>query len=63
MNSPGGSKGSGERWLVLFLLCLMYLITYLDRVSMANTAPMIIKEFGFSKVQMGIIFSAFIWSY
>jgi sugar phosphate permease len=51
------------RWVVLFLLCLMYLITYLDRVSMANTAPLIIKEFGFSKVTMGIIFSAFIWSY
>jgi sugar phosphate permease len=49
--------------VVLFLLCLMYLITYLDRVSMANTAPLIIKEFGFSKVTMGIIFSAFIWSY
>jgi len=63
MDSPGESKTSHERWLVLFLLCLMYLITYLDRVSMANTAPMIIKEYGFSKVQMGIIFSAFIWSY
>jgi sugar phosphate permease len=63
MDSPGESRTSHERWLVLFLLCLMYLITYLDRVSMANTAPMIIKEYGFSKVQMGIIFSAFIWSY
>ena len=63
MDRPGESTGSHERWLVLFLLCLMYLITYLDRVSMANTAPMIIKEYGFSKVQMGIIFSAFIWSY
>jgi sugar phosphate permease len=63
MNGPGESRASHERWLVLFLLCLMYLITYLDRVSMANTATMITKEFGFSKVQMGIIFSAFIWSY
>ncbi len=63
MNGPGESRASHERWLVLFLLCLMYLITYLDRVSMANTASMIIKEYGFSKVQMGIIFSAFIWSY
>jgi sugar phosphate permease len=63
MVSTGESRGSHERWLVLLLLCLMYLITYLDRVSMANTAPLIIKEFGFSKVQMGVIFSAFIWSY
>src|SRR5579863_9388954 len=57
------SGRSHVRWVVLLLLCLMYLITYLDRVSMANTAPMISKEFGFSKDTMGIIFSAFIWSY
>jgi sugar phosphate permease len=55
--------GSHIRWVVLFLLSLMYLITYLDRVSLASTAPMISKEFAFSKVTMGIIFSAFIWSY
>ena len=29
----------------------------------ANTAPLISKEYGFSKVTMGIIFSAFIWAY
>jgi sugar phosphate permease len=57
------SGRSHVRWVVLLLLCLMYLITYLDRVSMANTAPLISKEYGFSKVTMGIIFSAFIWSY
>src|SRR5579863_10622212 len=57
------SKPSRERWLVLALLCLMYLITYLDRVSLANTAPLISKEFGFSKATMGVIFSAFVWAY
>ena len=54
---------SQARWMVLFLLCLMYLITYLDRVSLANTAPMISKEFGFSKATMGVIFSSFVWAY
>jgi sugar phosphate permease len=63
MERSDANGQSHVRWVVLFLLCLMYLITYLDRVSMANTAPLIIKEFGFSKVTMGIIFSAFIWSY
>ncbi len=63
MEGPNEPRTSHVRWFVLFLLCLMYLITYLDRVSMANTAPMIMKEFGFSKVTMGVIFSAFIWSY
>jgi sugar phosphate permease len=41
----------------------MYLITYLDRVSISSTAPLISTEFGFTKVTMGVIFSAFIWSY
>jgi sugar phosphate permease len=41
----------------------MYLITYLDRVSLANTAGPIMKEYGFNKVTMGIIFSSFIWAY
>ena len=63
MERSDANGRSHVRWVVLFLLCLMYLITYLDRVSMANTAPLIIKEFGFSKVTMGVIFSAFIWSY
>src|SRR6266481_9678254 len=63
MNNSRKSRGSHERWVVLVLLCLMYLITYLDRVSLANTAPLISKEYGFSKVTMGIIFSAFIWAY
>ena len=63
MEHSNGNERSHVRWVVLLLLCLMYLITYLDRVSLANTAPLISKEFGFSKATMGIIFSAFIWSY
>ena len=48
---------------VLSLLCLMYLITYLDRVNISTAAPEIRKEFGFDAVTMGWIFSAFGWSY
>jgi len=57
------TEKSHVRWVVLLLLCLMYLITYLDRVSLANTAPMIMKEFGFDKKTMGFILSAFVWAY
>src|SRR6202163_3965847 len=63
MENSSESRGSHVRWVVLLLLCLMYLITYLDRVSLSNTAPLISKEYGFSKVTMGVIFSAFIWAY
>jgi sugar phosphate permease len=63
MDRTNESRGSGVRWFVLLLLCLMYLITYLDRVSLANTAPLISKEYHFDKATMGVIFSAFIWAY
>ena len=63
MEKLEASGRSYVRWMVLLLLCLMYLITYLDRVSMANTKPLISKEFGFSDARMGIIFSAFVWAY
>src|ERR1700694_3041017 len=54
------SKG---RWYILSLISLMYLITYLDRVNISTAAPIISKEFGFDKITMGIIFSAFGWAY
>src|ERR1700691_6704685 len=63
MDSSHQPAKTHVRWAVLFLLSLMYLITYLDRVSLANTAPLISKEYGFNKVTMGVIFSAFIWAY
>ncbi|MGD0266250.1 MAG: hypothetical protein ABSD47_15035 [Candidatus Methylomirabilota bacterium] len=45
-------KKTNVRWLVLVLLCLMYLVTYLDRACISVVAPVISKEFGFSKLQM-----------
>jgi sugar phosphate permease len=67
MQSSVAAKASGARsygrWYVLVLISLMYLITYLDRVNISTAAPVIAKEFGFDKVTMGIIFSAFVWAY
>ena len=59
---PSRARSYG-RWYVLVLISLMYLITYLDRVNISTAAPVIAKEFGFDKVTMGIIFSAFVWAY
>jgi len=56
-------RSSRKRWFVLFLISLMYFISYLDRVNMSTAAPVISKEFGFDKITMGFIFSAFVWSY
>jgi len=57
------SRPSFGRWYILGVICLMYLITYLDRVNISTAAPEIRKEFGFDAVTMGWIFSAFGWSY
>jgi sugar phosphate permease len=57
------TRPSKGRWYILLLISLMYLITYLDRVNISTAAPVISQEFGFDKVTMGIIFSAFVWAY
>jgi sugar phosphate permease len=54
---------SGGRWYILFLIGLMYLITYLDRVNISTAMPVIGKEFGFDRITTGAILSAFVWSY
>ena len=48
---------------VLFLLCLMYLITYIDRVNIATAAEPIRKEFRLTDTQLGLAFSAFGYAY
>jgi sugar phosphate permease len=56
-------RPSRGRWYILLLISVMYLITYLDRVNISTAAPLISQEFGFDKITMGFIFSAFVWSY
>jgi sugar phosphate permease len=63
MDNAAAERPSRGRWYVLLLISVMYLITYLDRVNISTAAPQISKEFGFDKVTMGIIFSAFVWAY
>ena len=63
MAEPAHIQPSRGRWYILFLISVMYLITYLDRVNISTAAPQISKEFGFDNVTMGYIFAAFAWSY
>ncbi|GJE34216.1 MFS transporter [Methylobacterium oxalidis] len=49
--------------MVLFLLCLMYFITYVDRVNVGTAAPAIKAELGLTNTQLGLIFSAFAYPY
>jgi MFS family permease len=48
---------------VLLILCLMYLILYVDRVNISTAAPLIRAELGLSNTQLGLMFSAFAYPY
>ena len=51
-----------RRW-VLFAVCLVYLITYLDRVNISVAAPLMMKHFHINKLEWGLVLSVFSWTY
>ena len=50
-------------FVVLTLLCLLYFITYIDRVNVSTAAAGFGKDFQLSKTQIGLVFSAFAYPY
>jgi MFS family permease len=48
---------------VLGIICLMYFITYIDRVNISTAAPVMAKELGLSNTELGLAFSAFAYPY
>lgn len=51
------------RWIIVFLLFLVYMINYLDRVALSITVPMIEKELTINPEQFGMIFGSFFFGY
>ena len=49
--------------VVLAMLCVMYFITYIDRVNIGSAASEIQKELHLSNTQLGFVFSAFAYPY
>lgn len=49
--------------IVLVMLCIMYFITYLDRVNVSTAAAGFGKEFNLSHTEVGLVFSAFAYPY
>lgn len=49
--------------IVLFLLGLMYLLTYIDRVNVSTASNVFEKELALNKTQVGLVFSAFAYPY
>ena len=54
---------TGTRWRILSLLLLISIITYIDRVNISVTARQMMPSLGLTEMQMGPIFSAFVFGY
>src|SRR3984893_5082364 len=48
---------------ILFLLALSVFINYIDRANLSVAAPLLQDELGLSHAQLGILLSAFFWTY
>jgi ACS family D-galactonate transporter-like MFS transporter len=51
------------RYWILFVLCLMYFIAYVDRVNISVAAPVMRRELDLTPTEMGLVFSAFAYPY
>src|SRR6266704_7205087 len=49
-------------WVIVFAVTLA-VITYIDRVCISKAAPLIQRDLGLAKQQMGYSFAAFGWAY
>jgi MFS family permease len=49
--------------IVLFLVCLMYGLTYIDRINVNTAGPVLQKDLHLDASQLGWVFSAFGWAY
>ncbi len=48
---------------VLLIICLMYMILYVDRVNISTAAPLIMADLGLNNTQIGLALSAFAYPY
>ena len=57
------SRPTRARFVILALLFLSVVINYLDRANLSIAGPVLAQELGIQSVRMGLVFSAFGWSY
>ncbi|MDU2064627.1 MAG: MFS transporter [Sporomusaceae bacterium] len=56
-------KASNFRWFLGVLVFLISFISYMDRVNLSVATPEIMKEFAFTKLDMGLLQTAFFVGY
>ncbi|MFJ1211859.1 MFS transporter [Burkholderia pyrrocinia] len=62
-DTPQSAQRTKVRWLVAGLMWAAIAINYIDRTVLSAAAPHIQKTFHLSAVEMGVVMSAFFWSY
>ncbi len=63
MSSTVTAKTTTKRYNILALVFITVVINYMDRSNISVAASAITSELELTKVQMGLIFSAFAWTY
>ena len=56
-------SGPAKPWSVVLMLSATATAGYICRVNVSTAAPLLMKEFGLSQIEMGRIFSAFLLGY
>lgn len=57
------NKPSNFRWFLALIMFLISFISYMDRVNLSVATPTIMQEFGFTKMNMGFLQTAFFVGY
>jgi ACS family D-galactonate transporter-like MFS transporter len=63
MTKSAASRIPRRRWMIGGLLGAGVLINYFDRINLSVAGPQLQHEFGIGSAELGILFSAFFWSY
>src|SRR6266446_5307927 len=61
--APVPAKALSASTIVLFLICLMYGITYIDRNNVSTVAPIFERDLYLTNTQIGLVYSAFAYPY
>lgn len=64
MNTPVTRTGfGGYRWLMIGMICMLTIINYIDRMTLAVLAPTIMEQFGMNNVDYSRVVTAFLIAY
>lgn len=63
MEKTNGGRMTNFRWKIAFLIFLVSFVAYMDRVNLSVATPVIMQEFGFTKIDMGFIQTCFFAGY